>query len=175
MSTDTYSLQIPNVSHESAYTKMMDRWEALEQNIQPELLRRYSNKLKTTVPYAKWLEWCEDDRTTGSNLSTKVPCTLYFFMKNDEEILGCILLNHSNTHRGHLHAGIAPWNRNQGYGTKMLELALQKCRERGFSYAEIVTNRKNIPAIHTILYNGGNLTEEFYENNTWSQRYRITL
>ena len=85
---------------------MMDKWEAIEENIQPELLRRYSKSLGTKVSYSKWLKWCEDDRTTGSMLSTGVPCTLYFFVDNTGEILGAIEINQQNTHRGHLHAGI---------------------------------------------------------------------
>lgn len=110
-------LTIPNKSHEKAYTKMMNRWEKIEATINPSLLGRYSDKEKANVSYSKWLEWCEDDRTTGSMLSTKVPCTLYFLMNDSGEILGAIEINHANTHRGRLHAGIAPWNRSKGYGS----------------------------------------------------------
>ena len=74
----------------------MDRWETIEKNIQPELLRRYSKSLGANVSYSKWLEWCEDDRTTGSMLSTGVPCTLYFFVDDTGEILGARLLSIHN-------------------------------------------------------------------------------
>ena len=59
-----YRLEIPNFSHKQAYESMMDRWESLEPQMQPELLRRGK------ASYEKWLAWCEDDRTTGSMLST---------------------------------------------------------------------------------------------------------
>ena len=117
-------LAIPDKTHEKAYTEMMDRWEKIETKINPLLLSRYSEKLKDNVPYSRLLEWCEDDRTTGSALSTKIPCTLYFLMNSLGEILGAIAINHAATHRGHLHAGIAPWNRGKGYGSIMLSLAL---------------------------------------------------
>lgn len=168
-------LEIPNASHEKEYVRMMDRWEALEDNIQPELLRRYSKSAGENVPYSRWLEWCEDDRTTGSMLSTGVPCTLYFLVADDGEILGAIAVNHGKTRRGHCHAGIAPWNRRKGYCTLMLKLALDVCRGKGMSEVEIVPYRENKGAVQTILNNGGTLKEEFCEDGRWSARYVIKL
>ena len=164
---DEFYLDIPSEKHETEYIRMIERWEAMEENIQPELIRRNG------TPYAKFLAWCEDDRTTGSMLSTKVPCTLFFLTDDSGEIYGGIVMNHGDTHRGHLHAGIAPWNRGRGLGTKLLSLALEKCREKGFSHVEIVPYKHNEKAVATILKNGGRLIEEFCENEVWSQRYRI--
>ena len=170
-----YSLVLPDEIHKEAYIRMMDRWEAIEENIQPELLRRYSKSLGANVSYSKWLEWCEDDRTTGSMLSTGVPCTLYFFVDDTSEILGAIEINQKNTHRGHFHAGIVPWYRGKGLGTKMLELALDICRKMDITSVDIVPYKSNKSAIKTILKNGGILMDEFYEDEKWSQRYRVSL
>ena len=170
-----YSLVVPDESHKETYIQMMDKWEAIEENIQPELLRRYSKSLGINVSYSKWLEWCEDDRTTGSMLSTGVPCTLYFFVDDTSEILGAIEINQKNTHRGHLHAGIVPWHRGKGLGTKMLESALEICRNMGMTSVDIVPYKSNQSAIKTILKNGGVLKDEFFENGKWSQRYTVSL
>lgn len=170
-----YSLLIPDATYEEAYIQMMDKWETIEENIQPELLRRYSKSLGANVSYLKWLEWCEDDRTTGSMLSTGVPCTLYFFVDDTSEILGAIEINQKNTHRGHLHAGIVPWHRGKGLGTKMLESALEICRNMGMTSVDIVPYMSNKSAIKTIIKNGGILIDEFYEDEKWSQRYRVSL
>ena len=170
-----YSLVLPDKNHEEAYSQMMDKWEEIEENIQPELLRRYSKSSGTNVSYAKWLDWCYDDRTTGSMLSTGVPCTLYFFVDDTGEILGAIEINQQNTHRGHLHAGIVPWHRGKGLGTKMLESALEICRNMGMTSVDIVPYKFNKSAIKTILKNGGILMDEFYEDEKWSQRYTISL
>lgn len=174
-------LVIPDICHEKMYIHMMNRWEVSGEKIDPQLLSRYSGKTRTNVSYAKWLEWCEDDRTTGSNLSTKIPCTLYFLIQDDREIIGSIVINHENTHRGHLHAGIVPWHRGKGYGTIMLKLALEKCRDMGFKNVEIVPYKGNNGAVKTILNNGGILIDEFCEKRfrlqkgVWSQRYEIKL
>jgi len=167
-------LEVPHIGHRQAYERMMDRWEALEANIAPELLRRFSKKEGANVSYEKWLSWCEDDRTTGSMLSTGVPCTLHFLLEQGE-IIGAMAINHAATHRGHLHAGIAPWKRGRGYGTKMLRLALDECRRRGMEAVEIVPHKDNAQAIATIVHCGGELNEEFFEEGRWSVRYRIRL
>ncbi len=170
---DNFSLVIPNLSHEAEYSRVMDRWENFETNIQPELMRRYSKSLGANVSFKKWLAWCEDDRTTGSMLSTNIPCTLHFLVNCDNEILGSIVINHANTHRGHLHAGIVPWCRGKGYGTIMLHLALSRCLEMGLRHVQIVPHKDNIGAIQTIRHNGGVLIDEFCESDTVSLRFEI--
>ena len=168
-------LEIPNKIHQSEYERIMDKWERIEKDIQPELMRRYSSNRKANIPYDQWLEYCEDDRTTGSMLSTHIPCTLFFCIKDDREIVGCIVLNHADTHRGHLHAGIVPWCRGQGYGTEMLRLALQKCKGNGIETVHIVPYKGNKAAIKTILNNGGYLIEEFWDDGRASQKYEIKM
>lgn len=175
MHMQNLSLEVPDIRHEAEYIKMMERWEATGEKIAPQLLSRYSGRLGKNVPYETWLAWCEDDRTTGAALSTGVPCTLYFLVGDSGEILGSIVLNHGNTGRGHLHAGIAPWHRGKGYGSAMLKLALEKCRERGMERVEIVPYKGNAGAIQTILKNGGTLLEEFLDDGDPSLRYQILL
>ena len=174
MDIKNYKLVIPDETYEKQYTEMMDKWESIEDNIQPQLLRRYSKSFGENVSYSKWLEWCEDDRTTGSMLSTGVPCTLYFLV-DGKEIFGAMVINSSNTHRGHLHAGIAPWHRSKGLGTIMLRLALDICRDTEFKSVEIVPYENNQGAIKTILNNGGKLKEKFCDDGKTSLRFEIDL
>ena len=170
---DSLSLVIPNASHEIEYCRVMDRWEALETNIKPSLMRRYSDKTGSNVSYEKWLSWSDEGRVNGSMFSTNVPCTIYFLMIDNVEITGCIIMNHDITRRGHLHAGIVPWNRGKGYGTRMLELALVKCSEMGIDRVLITPRNDNIGAINTIIRNGGVLQDEFYDGDDLILRYWI--
>lgn len=170
-----YCLEIPNMRHKVEYERVMDKWESMENNIQPELMRRYSKNLGSNIPFDKWLEYCEDDRTTGSMLKNNVPCTLFFMIKDKKEIVGCIVMNHKDTHRGHLHAGIVPWHRGKGYGTKMLSLALQKCFDAGIPTVHITPRKDNQGAIKTILKNGGVLIQEFVEDGNQILRYEIDI
>lgn len=163
-------LEIPSEKHRQEYNRIMDSWEQMEENIQPALMRR------NNIPYEKWLEFCEDDRTTGSMLSTQVPCTLFFAVNEKNEIVGSIVLNHADTKRGHIHSGIVPWHRGKGYGTLMLALVLEECRRKGIKKVHICPNNKeNIPAVRTILKNGGYLLDEFTDDGRLIERYEIVL
>lgn len=168
ITNDDLQLIEPGAAHEKAYMAAMDRWEALER-VQPELLGRDG------ADYAQVLKWCAKYKTEPGMLSTGVACTLYFLINSAGEVLGGMVINHANTHRGHLHAGIVPWRRGEGFGTQMLKLALEKCREMGFEYVEIVPHKGNEGAVQTIIRNGGRLIEEFFEDGRWSQRYRIDM
>lgn len=170
------ALEIPNFTHQLEYERVMTRWEQMEDNIQPELMRRYSHTLHGNISFQKWLEYCEDDRTTGSMLSTHIPCTLFFMVDSETHIVGSIVLNHADTKRGHLHAGIVPWCRGKGYGTAMLSLALNECQKRGIRKVHICPNSKeNTAAVRTILHNGGYLLEEGSQAGCEILRYEIDL
>ena len=163
-------LEIPNITHQTEYERVMDQWEQLEENIQPELMRRGN------IPFRKWLEYCEDDRTTGSMLSTHIPCTLYFMLNEQRQIIGSIVINHEDTKRGHLHAGIVPWCRGRGYGTAMLSLALCECKKKGILKVHICPDSKeNTSAKQIILNNGGHFLEEFIDGGRIIERYEIVL
>jgi predicted acetyltransferase len=74
-----------------------------------------------------------------------------------------------------LHAGIVPWERGKGYGTRMLSLALRKCVEFGFDRAVIVPRADNLGAIQTVINNGGKLVEKFIHEGAKLVRYEIEL
>lgn len=161
-------LMEPDASHEKAYMQAMDRWEATDR-VQPGLLARDG------ADYEQILKWCADYKVKPEMFSTNVTCTLFFLVNEKGEVLGGMVVNHEDTHRGHLHAGIVPWRRGEGLGTEMLRLALDKCREMGMEYVHIVPFKDNSGAVGTILNNGGTLVDEFFEDGKWSQRYRIAL
>lgn len=93
----------------------------------------------------------------------------------EDEIIGAIVRNHSATYMGHLHAGIAPWYRGKGYGTLMLQLALEVCKQATMDVVEIVTCKENVGAIRVLEKNGGIAVEEFIKDEIWRLRYRFDL
>ena len=102
--------------------------------------------------------------------------TLYFLVNENQEIIGGIVINHADTKRGHLHAGIVPWHRGKGYGTAMLCLALKECKRMGINKVHICPNStENKAAIQTILNNGGYLLNAFKENEVRFDRYEISI
>lgn len=57
----------------------------------------------------------------------------------------------------------------------MLHLALDICKDKGFTNVEIVPYENNKGAVKTILYNGGKLKEKFYDNGKTLLRFEIDL
>ena len=165
------SLVIPNASHEAEYRRVMDKWEAYNEKIQPPSMRRYGDRDKFS--FAKWLADCEDDRTTGSMLTHNIPCTLHFLVNSDNEILGGVDINHANTFRGHVHVGIVPWHRSKGLGTAMLGLALKRCKEMGYENIQLAPRKDNHGAIQIIKRNGGRFIEEFLDGDIACLRYEF--
>jgi predicted acetyltransferase len=170
---NSVSLVIPNQNHEDEYCRVMDKWESYSEKIQPPSMRRYSTAEKFS--FSKWLSDCEDDRTTGSMLQDNIPCTLYFLVNTSNEILGGTSINHKNTFRGQIHAGIVPWHRGKGLGTAMLSLGLLKCKDMGIEALEIAPRKDNYGAIKTILRNNGELMEEFRDGDIICLRYKIRM
>ena len=63
-----------------------------------------------------------------------IPTSSYLLVENNE-IIGHIFIHHLidlevlREYEGHIGYGIRPSKRNQGYGTRMLSLALEKCKD----------------------------------------------
>ena len=74
---------------------------------------------------------------------------------------------------GHIGDGIRPSQRNRGYGTKMISLALEECDRLGIKEILMCCNKDNIASAKTIIKNGGVLENEIDNNGTIVQRYWI--
>ena len=77
---------------------------------------------------------------------------------------------------GHIGYGIRPSERRKGYGTKMLALALEKCREFGIEKALVTCDKVNIASAKTAIRNGGSMENDFVDDDgNIVQRYWIEL
>ena len=76
---------------------------------------------------------------------------------------------------GHIGDGIRPSERNKGYGTKMIALALEKCKQMNITKVLMVCDKDNIASSKTIIKNGGILENELNDEGVIIQRYWINL
>lgn len=108
------------------------------------------------------------DLRKGRNLKPGyVPQTTYWLIDNDE-FIGEIGIRHELNdnlirYGGHIGYGVRYSKWKQGYGTKMLTLALDKAKKMGLEYVLITCDLDNIASAKVIENNGGSL-ENVIEN-----------
>jgi len=126
--------------------------------------------------YEEWLEIVHRFETEpGSGL---VKASTYFLVDDAGKIFGDVniryKLNKTLLRRGgHIGYGIRPSERQKGYATKMLEMALPIAKELGIERALITCDKNNIGSAKTIINNGGVLESEVYEPDRVTQRYWV--
>lgn len=96
----------------------------------------------------------------GENLPKNyVPMTILWLIDKNE-FIGRVKIRHSlneylNRFGGHIGYTIRPSKRRQGYGTKILELALVEAKKMGFSKILLTCDVGNIASQKIIERNGG--------------------
>ena len=109
-----------------------------------------------------------------------VPASTYFLVNNKGKIYGAVNVRHRLTkylmiEGGHIGFGIRPSVRNQGYGTKILELTFDKVRQMGIKKVLITCYKDNVYSSRVIIKNGGILDSEIEKDNEIIQRFWIEL
>ncbi len=163
--------------YETQLCEMLDEW-------------RLDQKLNNTnrSPWAIFKNDCRDFDYYLANLDLKeardglVPDSTFFLLDDERNILlGAVnirhyLSDHLMKYGGHIGDGIRPSERRRGYGTLIISLALEKCRELGIERVLITCDKDNIGSAKSIIRNGGVLENELTdEDGDIIQRYWIDL
>lgn len=132
--------------------------------------------------YYEWLELIENQKTIiPSNLET--PAFTYFLLReSDNKIIGSIqlrlyLTDELEVDGGNIGYGIAPSERGKGYGTKQLELVIEKAREFNLESLLITCNKTNNSSANVAMKNNGVFIGEGYSprKETVTEKYLINL
>ena len=113
--------------------------------------------------YGKWLAQVTLQKNKDKSL-TDTPATTYFTIrKRDSKIIGSIQLRHHLTEEllrdgGNVGYGICPSERNKGYGTRQLALALDQAKALSLTRIMISCNKDNRASAKVALNNGGILS-----------------
>ena len=167
---DSVRLVQPSIAFESEYLSMAEEFWAKESWVAGE--KRFPSDrdlIENNFPaYIRHLD--EAARDIGLQLSF-VPCTTFWLIANDTQILGESRLRHRLTtslehEGGHIGYVIRPSGRRKGYGTRILALTLEKARDLGLNRVLLTCDTDNIGSARIIEKNGGKLASQGISNNS---------
>lgn len=122
--------------------------------------------------YDQWLEKIRHDEEYHSPKNGWVPATTLFFVrKSDNRIIGMTNIRHRmNDHilhiSGHIGYSIRPSERQRGYGTHLLYLALAECAKMGIDRVLVSCEKSNIGSEKVIINNRGIFENEQVDSTT---------
>ena len=161
-----------NEIYKEQFFDMMDEWTSTNEKIVPYAI------IKIDYHYFDIYIKNLDNKKEGKNL---VPSSVYFCLDDEiNKFVGAVDIRHYLNDSlkevgGHIGDGIRPSLRNRGYGTKMISLALEKCKNMGIKSVLMTCDKDNIASAKTIIKNGGILENEIKYNGKIVQRYWIQL
>lgn len=137
-----------------------------------------------TESYSEWLKAVHtnaDEKTVDKNWV--VSKTFFAIQKEDKKIVGIIDIRHDiesnemlRKYGGHIGYDIRPTERNKGYATEMLRLALEYFRNIGLERVMLGCYSDNISSIRVIEKCGGKLADRFpYTDGRPMQTYYIRI
>lgn len=179
--TEHLTLASPSPPLQAAFLDMVGEFEAAG-----ELARLGRSAGLAREDFAAYLRLL-GERSRSVNLPVGfVPEDVYWLVREaegaDAMVLGVTSLRHYLTPLledvgGHIGYSIRPSARRRGYGTRILALALEKARERGFERVLVTCDTNNIGSARIIEKNGGTLASEGFSAvaQTRVSRYWIEL
>ena len=137
--------------------------------------------LENAETFEEWYSAFCDNLKEETVREGLVPATTYMAISNDDNrLIGMIDIRHRlNDYLlnfgGHIGYSIRKSERQQGYATEMLSLALIECLKVNIKKVLITCDKDNVASVKTIIRNGGILENEMPKGNRITQRYWITL
>lgn len=169
-----YKLIKPTLKHKEKYLDYIDDWG--DQSMTP-----LTSDLKD-MSYEELIDYFYQAEHDINLPRGYVPDSNYFFVDEDENILGFVNIRHYLNDillkiRGHIAYGTRPSMRGKGLSKVMLKLALDKAREKGIHRVLMVCDKSNRASAKAIIANGGILENEVYDvtDHEIIQRFWIDL
>lgn len=153
-------------------TEMMDEWTAVEDEIIPSSIRK--------IDYHDFDRYLAHLQVQNAH-DGHIPASTYFCLDTDSNhFVGAVNIRHYLNDSlmrtaGHIGNGVRPSMRGKGIGTKMLHLALEKCRELHISRVLMVCKTGNSASAAIIRKNGGVFENQYADTNGSVERYWIAL
>ncbi len=128
----------------------------------------------------EYLKLLKNSKNSSTVPIGKVSSNTFIAITEDNELVGIINIRHSLNKLlinlgGHIGYSIRKSERQKGYATEMLRLALLKCKPYGIDKALVTCRLDNIGSAKTILNNGGVFEDERTIYDISVKRFWITV
>ena len=137
--------------------------------------------LRDAKSFEEWHDAIIDNLKEETVKEGLVPATTYIAIStNDDRLIGMIDIRHRlNDYLlnfgGHIGYSVRKLDRQKGYATEMLALALKECKKMGMKEVLLTCDKDNLASAKTIISNGGILENEVKDEDTITQRYWINI
>lgn len=171
---DALTLVEPSKEYQFEYLEMIEEWKATGEKMVPFTLRFDNSDFDAFLQEIQHQKEGQLQNEGMANNST------YWLVNSDCRVLGAVNIRHYLTPSlleigGHIGYGIRPSERQKGYATRLLSLALLKVKEMGIERALLTCDKDNLGSAKTMINNGGVLDSEAVVNGTMIQRYWIDI
>lgn len=177
--TAELKLVSPKISMEQAYLDFIADWKASGEEVVP-----FSSRL-VQGDYGGWLEDIQmiekgplgkQNRLVPEHVV--VPSHFYFLVDAQGAIIGAADIRHYLnayliSYGGQIGYGVRPSRRKEGYGTRLLAMALRKAGEFGLSRVLLTSYKSNTAATKIIIANGGCWDGEAVKGGETVQRFWV--
>lgn len=166
------NLQLVHLSdkYRSQLMDMMDEWTQVGETVVPYAIRK--NDYRDFNRYLAGLYEAEEGEMQDIT---------YFCLDVDRDIfvgavtISSICKDGRWESGGNIGDGVRPSERRRGVATRMISLALEQCRELGFTKVLMICGRDNIGSAKSIRNNGGILEKEMDMDGEIVQMYWIDV
>ena len=131
--------------------------------------------------FEAWLKDIQNSHLEEELTDDRVPATTYLVVTIDtNHLIGMVNIRHRlndylKTIGGHIGYSVRKSERQQGYATEMLGLALKQCKTLGIPRVLITCDQDNFASAKTIKNNHGQLERTFMHEETMIEHYWIEL
>ena len=175
MVMERLKLVLPKAEYEAACLTYQKEFE------QGKEVMHGTSGLAHAESFESWLKDIESSQFEDKLTDGRVPSTTYLAVTADtHHLVGMVNIRHRlndylKTIGGHIGYSVRKSERQRGYATEMLRLALEKCKVLGIPQVLITCDQDNIASAKTIKNNQGQLSQSFMHEGTMIEHYWIEL
>jgi predicted acetyltransferase len=160
----TVNLVKPTIKLKDEYLSFYQEWKESNEDMLPWVITKDPQDFEGMIEFLI-------NNEKGVNLPEGwVRDSTYWLVTESNRIVGAVNIRHQLTEKllncgGHIGYGIRPSERQKGYATELLALALEKIKYLGINKVLVVCDSDNIASKRTIIKNGGVQDKDYIEKD----------